>query len=518
MRPSSLYRGVASSAAGTGFSRVLGAARDIVLARILGANAASDAFWVAFSVPTVFRRFVADEGLTGVMVPALSEAERDENPEAARRISGGIFTALVTACALLCALGMLGSEWLVLAFASGFLDDPAQFALTVQLTRWLFPFILFVSLVSWCEGLLNLRGHYFIPKAAPGLVSAGLILAGLLATDQATLPFALVAGALGGALAHFLVCLPAVLRLWGPVAPNLSTWRTARFRRILNEMGKVVAIGVFAQLNLLALRQIGSYLPAGSITHYWYANRVVDLAQGVIAVAVGSALLPPISRAAAAGDWTCFDETLADAIRLAAVILLPAAALLVAIPGPIVSTLFLHGQFSAEAAEVTAQCLRLMVPFMLGVAGINILKKPYFALERRDILLRVGALGLLLTIGLGWSFSLPLGQGVDGLAMALSISTIVQLMAYALLLQRQAGPRLRFRPLASPVARMAFASVPAAAAAWATCRLGHWESGAGLANAGILAAAVITAAAVYLAGAWTLGVRQEIRRVVQRGA
>ena len=514
---SKLYRGAISSAAGTAFSRVLGAARDVILARVLGAGAISDAFWVAFTVPTVFRRFVADEGLTGVMVPALTDAEDKEGKEEAQRLSGALFLALVLVCTVLCIAGAWFAPWLVRAFAFGFTNDPEQFSLTVQLTRWMFPFVLFVSLVSWCEGLLNMRDHYFIPKAAPGLVSAGIIVAALFASGlNISTTASLVGGLLIGGLVHFLVCLPAVLKIWGPLRINIQSWSTPRFARIRNEMGKVIAIGVFAQLNIMMLRLLASLLPTGSVTQYWYANRVVDLAQGVIAVAVGSAMLPPISKAVAAGDWTRFEETFVDAARMAAIVLIPAAGLLLAIPDAIVRTLFQHGQFSSAAAELTVDCLIGMVPFMLAVAGINLIKKPFFALDRRDLLLLVGAIGLLFTFISGWGLAIHLNLGVRGLAFALSLSTTVQFIAYVWLLQQKVGASIGVRRLVTPFARMTLGAVPASLSAWSICNLGQFEHGPSLLNIGILILSCAVAAVVYIACAWALNIRTEINAVLRK--
>ena len=514
---SKLYRGAISSAAGTAFSRFLGAARDIVLGRVLGDGSTADSFWMAFTIPTVFRRFVADEGLTGVMVPALTEAEAQEDTETAQRISGGIFVALVVMCTIICTAGILCAPWLVRAFAPGYEVGSDLYNDTVLLTRWMFPFVLMVSLVSWCEGLLNIRGHYFIPKAAPGLVSAGIVIAALLSADLCCgKGFIIAIGLLVGGAVHFLVCLPAVFKKWGPLRLNTRVWKSSRFGRIGREMGKVIAIGIFAQLNIMMLRILASYLDEGSVTQYWYANRVVDLAQGVIAVAVGSAMLPPISKAVAAGDWAGFERTFVDAARMAAVVLIPAAALLFIIPDPIVRTLFQHGNFSDRGAELTADCLVMMVPFMLAVAGINIIKKPYFALERRDVLLGVGALGLVVTMATGWWLSLHLELGVEGLALALSASTTVQLLAYIWILHKIFNARVGLAKLMSPLGRMALAAMPAAGTAWAICRMGEFESGSSLQNIVILLLACGSAVPVYLGTAWALGVRQELNLVLRK--
>ena len=168
------------SAAGTGLSRVAGAVRDVVLSHVFGAGRASDAFWLAWTVPSIFRRFVADEGLTGALIPAVGQAEEAEGETGARRLANTALAALLLACAVVCVGGILGAPWLVKAFAWGFTRDPDKLALTVTLTRWLFPFVAFVSLVSYCEALLNYRGRFFIPKLAPGIVSGSIAAAALL--------------------------------------------------------------------------------------------------------------------------------------------------------------------------------------------------------------------------------------------------------------------------------------------------------------------------------------------------
>jgi len=150
------------------------------------------------------------------------------------------------------------------------------------------------------------------------------------------------------------------------------------------------------------------------------------------------------------------------------------------------------------------------------VAGINIIKKPYFALERRDVLLGVGALGLLLTIVLGWWLALELELGVEGLALALSASTGIQFGAYVLILHRTIGAKIGMSKLLSPMARMALASIPAAAAAWGICQLGNFQSGAGLSNVAVLLGGCGAAVPIYLAGAWGLGVRQELHSVIRK--
>jgi putative peptidoglycan lipid II flippase len=161
---SPLFNKLKGPAGGTALSRLLGAGRDIVISRFLGANGSSDAFWVAFTIPTIFRRFVADEGLTGAMIPALTAAEKEEGIQAAQRLTRKIAAALILANTLLIALGLAFTPQLVRLFANDFAADPAKFALTVEMTRWLLPFLVLVSFVSLFEGLLNFRDTSLSPN------------------------------------------------------------------------------------------------------------------------------------------------------------------------------------------------------------------------------------------------------------------------------------------------------------------------------------------------------------------
>jgi putative peptidoglycan lipid II flippase len=279
-------------------------------------------------------------------------------------------------------------------------------------------------------------------------------------------------------------------------------------------MGKVVVIGVVAQVNVVLLRLIASFLEEGSVTQYWYAARVVDLAQGAVAVGVGSALLPVISKDAAARSWDEFRVHLAEAVHLVALVMLPAAALLVGLAPSIVSILFRHGAFDAGAAARTSATLQMLVPFMLALAGINIVKKAFFALDDRTSLLVVGVVGLVLTAGLGYPLATRLG--VQGLGLALSLSASLQLLVYLMILRRKMGTRLGLRALVVPLLKLLAASVPAAALAVLICRAGAWDRGpASVANWILLLVAGLVAGVTYVGVAWFLDV-EELRALVRR--
>lgn len=502
------------SVAGTGLSRVLGAARDIAVAATFGAGAASDAFWVAFTIPNVFRRFVADEGLTGALLPAVSRAEAEEGPEAGHRLANRLLTVLLVANLALVGLGVAFADPLVRMFALAFTEDPQKFALTVSMTRWLMPFLAMVSLVSFAEGLLNHRGHFFVPKLAPGLVSAGIAAGALWVAPGLDEPvWALVGGVLVGGVIHVLVHAPVVARLWGPLG-LASPFGAPRLRRVVLELGKVVAIGLFAQVNLIVLRQLAALLGDGAITRYWYANRLVDLSQGVIAVAIGSAILPDLARSVAAADWSSFRADLTRALRLAAFLLVPVAAVLGVFAEPLVAILFRHGAFTHADVLATAAALRWLVPFLLATAGINLLKRVFFALDWRNPLFAVGGVGVATTAGLGWL--LVDAMGLSGLTAALSLATTIQLGLYVVVLTRRLGARLGLVDLLRPVAAMGLATVPLAIVLTGAAAVGDWSLGpSDPVNVLLVGGGLGLGGVAYGVSAWALGLG-ELRRVVDR--
>lgn len=505
-RQRNFVRAFIESVFGTGLSKVLGLARDATLTAVLGAGAAHDAYQMANSIPGTFRRFVADEGLTGALIPALSRTEAEEGRPRARQLANAVFTVLLLVNLLVCTLGIVFAEPLVLAFAWSWHDDPEKFDLAVRLTRLLFPFVIMLSIVSYFEALLNFRGHFFVPKLAPGIVSAGVVAGALLLSTHIDPVYAAATGLLFGAVAHVLVHLPLVWSRWGPF--GLSTHlRDPRLYAVLGELGKVVVIGIVAPFNILVLRQLASSGPTGSVTWYVMANQVANLSWGLVAVAIGSALLPNLSHSISEHDWDRFRDDLVQGLRLAAFVMLPMAVVLAVFAMPIVTVLFYRGRFTWADVEMTALTVQLLVPYVLAIGGINIVKRVYFALDDRWTLIAVGALGVLLTGGVGLLLMPPLG--VAGLGLALSAATAAQFVAYVLLLRRRLGTRLGLDRIWGPLGRMLLASLPVIGVLWAALQLGDWTQGTrSLVNGAVFLGGLGASAALYLVVARLLRLRE----------
>ncbi|MCO4744470.1 MAG: murein biosynthesis integral membrane protein MurJ [Proteobacteria bacterium] len=509
---SRFYRAVLSSSLGTAISRVFGLARTIALGAFLGAGPVSDAWDIAWTLPNAFRRFVADEGLTGALVPAISRAEADEGHDRAREVANTTLAFLVALCSFIVAILVLFSEHAVLAFAYSFRNNPEQLALAAGLLKVTAPLVFLVSFVSFMEGLLNQRDHYFVPKMAPGLLALGMVIGvasgGALGTEPV---WGLAFGTLVGGVLHAVVNLPVLWQKWGPIGLRFA-FGDPRFRAVAKELSKVIAIGLLAQVNILALRQLLTSVGHGVTTQYSQANRVVDLAQGIIAVGIGSALLPALSKAAANHDQAAIGRELTRALRLAGFLLLPAAAVLVAFGLPVSAILLRVGAYTLSDVQATAGTVAIMTPFMLSIAGINLLKKVFFAYEWRNALLGVGGLGVATTIVLG--IALKPAFGLLGIAGALSVSTVVQFALYGWLLRRWLGDDVKTDGLASGVGRMALAAVPTAAWFALIAPFGEWEYGPqSLVNWGVLLGGLVTGGLIYGGIAWMLGV-EELTRVV----
>jgi len=310
-----------------------------------------------------------------------------------------------------------------------------------------------------------------------------------------------------------LVCLPLLIRMWGWPVPDFRGLGSPRARQFVGRMGEVVVIGIFAQLNILVLRLLASLLETGSVTHYHYATRVVDLAQGVIAVGVGSAALPELATAIAGKDFEDFRSKLHQALRLAAVLLIPSAAFTAVLALPVTCVLFLHGEFNQQDAEATAQTLQMMIPFMLALGAVQIFKRAYFAINDLQTLMRVGFLGVLLTASLG--HVLATRHGVAGLAAGLSLATVGQGLIYIVALPARSGIALQLPTLVSPLIRMGVASIPAAALAGLIAQWGDWSSGPSLMNLVYLSIAGLTGFSLYAVIASLIGV-SEMRSILRR--
>jgi putative peptidoglycan lipid II flippase len=495
------------SSMGTGLSRILGMIRDVAITHFFGASRATDAFWIAYTIPSTFRRFVADEGLTGALIPAISQEETQHGKGAARLLGDTLFTILLSILTVFCVAGIIWAPCLVRIFASGYLKHPDLFKLTVSLTRWLLPFIAMVSFVSFCEGILNCKNHFFIPKIAPGIVSFGVILC-IIFFYKVFNPsiYVLVAGFLFGGIIHALIQLIPMHKNW--FLPRIRfAINNPRVHFFLREMGKVVLIGLFAQINIIVLRNLSSFLSPGSVTHYQTALRIMDLMQGIIAIGMASAVMPVFAKSVVLKEWNKMRDQLEHSLTVVFFFLFPTAVFLFFFNIPIVSILFCHGNFTYSDTLITASTLQFMIPFLLSVAMINILKKVYFAFDNRNTLLFIGGFGVLLTAGIGGLLIKKLG--VSGLAIALSISTFIQLLLYAFRLNKKISDIIQYRKILTSWVKVVIACIPFSIFLFFCVGFGKWEYGIGsLLNIGIFVCSFLFSVSSFIFASYYLKISE----------
>src|SRR5580658_9556290 len=355
-------------------SRLLGLAREQIFAALFGGGAAMDAFTAAFRIPNLLRDLFAEGALSTAFVTTFSKTIARGGDDAAWRLANKVATLTAVVLGALCIAGMVFSVQLVGTLAPGF--DPAKAALTVQLTRIMFPFILLVSLAALVMGMLNSKSVFGMPAMASSFFNIGSIIGGVTLgfwIDPQFGPRALLglgmATVLGGAL-QLAVQLPSLARLGYRFKPEFR-WRDAGVRAILLLMGPSVIAASTTQFNVLINSMFASTLGDGPIFWLSIAFRLMQLPLGLFGVALGTVTLPLLSRLAVAGDMAAFRAELSRAMRLGFLLTIPSTVGLIMLAEPIISVLYQHGKFNATQ---TAQAAGALLAYAIGLAVYSVLK------------------------------------------------------------------------------------------------------------------------------------------------
>ncbi|WP_130472817.1 murein biosynthesis integral membrane protein MurJ, partial [Candidatus Magnetaquicoccus inordinatus] len=340
-----LMRAMGTISLFTLLSRIMGFVRDMVMAHHFGAGMGADAFFVAFKLPNFLRRLFAEGAFNTAFIPVFSDYVASGNREAAREAAQAVFTALTVILLLVVVLGQLFMPFVVYVAAPGFADQPEQFQLTVELTRITFPYILFISLVAMASGILNCYQQFALPAVNPLLLNLSLIFGALVLAPHLSQPtMGLAIGVLLGGIVQLALLWPALKRLGIPLRLRWQSIRGAQrhpaIGRLLTLMGPSVLGVSVAQINLLVDLFIASWLPVGSISYLYYADRLVEFPLGLIGIAMGTAILPSFSARVAHNDLDGLRHDLDFALRLMLLINIPATAGLIALREPILSLLF----------------------------------------------------------------------------------------------------------------------------------------------------------------------------------
>jgi putative peptidoglycan lipid II flippase len=362
-------------------SRVTGLARDMVVGYLFGAQGAADAFFVAFRIPNLLRRLTAEGALTAGFVPVFTHYLANRGRFEAMRIARLTFTLTALALALVTAAGIWLADPLTRLFAPGFATDEEKFGLTVLLTRLMFPYLFFVSLVALAMGLLNSLRHFLAPALSPVLLNLSIIAAAM------TLPvffhepvIALAWGVLMGGAAQLLLQVPYLSRFGFSYEPDFS-FRDPAIKRLLLFMGPGFVGAAVYQINVLVSTILASLLPEGSVSYLYYADRLLQFPLGIFAVALGTAALPSFSSLVAGGKLEELKRSLGYALGLVNFVSLPAALGLAALAVPIFALLFQRGAFDAQTTLAAADALIFFSLGLWGVSGTRVAVAVFYAME-----------------------------------------------------------------------------------------------------------------------------------------
>jgi putative peptidoglycan lipid II flippase len=414
-----LLRALATVSGMTLLSRILGFARDAVIARLFGAGLATDAFFVAFKLPNLLRRLFAEGAFSQAFVPVLAEYKNRRGEEATRILVGRVASALFVALAVVATLGVVGAPLVVLVSAPGFTATPDKFQLTVTLTRIVFPYILFISLVSLAGGILNTYSRFMVPAFSPVLLNVAMILAAAAAARWFDPPvLALGWGAFLGGILQLSLQIPALKKLG--LLPRWDwTPRDQGVRRILRLMGPA-ALGVsVAQVSLLINTLFASFLQTGSVSWLYYADRLMEFPTGMLGVALGTILLPSLAKHHADNDTMEYSRLLDWGLRMTLMLAAPAALALGILAVPLIATLFFYGEFTVRDVEMTRWALVAYSVGLLGLIMVKVLAPGFYARQNIKTPVKIAVVTLFATQAMNLAFIWQLKHA--GLALSIGL-------------------------------------------------------------------------------------------------
>ena len=418
-------------------SRVGGFVRDVVVAYLFGAGPAADAFFVAFRIPNLLRRLFAEGTLTIAFIPVFTELLRKKGREEAFLLARSTLSLLALALLVVTIAGEIFAPQVVRLIAPGFTPGAGTFGLAVELTRWCLPYIFFISLVALAGGVLNSLGHFFAPAAAPALLNLTIIAAALVLSPHVDPPvMSLAVGVALGGVAQLLMQLPYLRAMGVPWKPAWDVKNPA-LRRMLRLMIPAIFGAAVYQVAVLMDTILASFLPSGTVSYLYYADRLIQFPLGIFAIAVSTAILPSLSRQAADGDRKALLSTMGYGLRLILFITVPAMVGLLVLARPLVALLFMRGEFTLAMASETAGAVMGLAAGLWAIAAVRAVVQSFYALKDIKTPVAVAALCLVIKLVVSLVLMGPFKQ--TGLALATSASAAANLILLLILLRKRVG-------------------------------------------------------------------------------
>jgi len=420
-------------------SRILGFVRDIFLARILGAGILADAFFVAFKLPNFFRRMFAEGTLTVALVPVLSD-ERACSEDAAHQYLNTLATLLLIVLTLATILGIIFMPWLLMVFAPGFMGEPERWNMSVSLARWMFPYLLLISLTAMAWGVLNTYKRFSLAAASPALLNLAIIFAAIVIAPRFDNPaYGMALGVLLGGMLQLGIQWPALRQIgWHP---RLSfRFRHPAIMQTFRLFGPALLAVAAVQINILVGTILATLLEPGAVSYLYYSDRIVQLPLGLFGIAMSTALLPTLSAHLARNDTQHAKQDLTSGLVWLSWITLPAVGGLLLLAEPIIATLFEHGAFTHEATLATAHTLQAYAIGLIAFCWVKLLATACYAEKDAKAPMRFAAISVAINIVL--SIILMQLFSYVGLALATSGAAIVNAAMLWWHLAKRHGPLL----------------------------------------------------------------------------
>jgi len=518
----SLFKAASTVSLLTLASRITGLVRELLMASVFGVSAMTDAFNVAFRIPNLFRRVLGEGAFSQAFVPVLAATRAQEGDDGARALIDHVGTLLAWTLVLLCIAGVLGAPWMVWAMASGL--QPQGFDAAVTMTRWMFPYIGFMSLVALAGGILNTWKKFAVPAASPVLLNIALIVsitlgAPLFARHGIEPIYAQAAGVMLGGLLQLAIQVPALLRLgllprigvrWAAIR---AAWADPTTRKVARLMLPALLGVSVAQISLLINTQIASHLATGSVSWITYADRLMELPTALLGVALGVVLMPQLASARAKQDDERYSAMLDWGLRLVVLLSVPCMVALLVFSQPLVAVLYHYGAFGDEDVRKTTLALTGYGAGLVGIVAIKVLAPGFYAKHdmRTPMLIAVAVLVLTQLMNL---VLVPYLQHA-ALTLTIGIGAIINATWLLVGLLRRGS----YKPLPGwgkfalqVIAASALLAVLLVWGAqhfdWVEMRGKSWQ------RIGLLAALMVAAAVLYFGALWAAGLklRQMLRR------
>lgn len=438
--PPDTHRSIAGAAgligAATFSSRILGFIRDMILARLLGASASADAFFVAYRVPNLLRELLAEGSMSSAFIPVFTEYHMLRTKRETWELASAAFTTLLSIVTLITLIGIVVAPTIVWLLAPGFHDDPSQLEMTTTLTQVMFPYLIFISLAALTMGMLNSLRAFAAPALAPVFFNICVIAAALVLAPLMEEPVMGVAiGVVVGGLAQFVMQLPGVRK-----RGLLFHWRFDPGHPGVRQIGWLILPSLLGtsvtQINITVNTILASYFEGGP-TYLFYGMRLIQFPLGIFGVALATAILPTLSAQAAKGSMDELRHTVGFGLRMIAFIILPAMAGLIFLRVPIVHLFFEHGAFSAADTEGTAVAVLGYAVGLWAFAGLRIIVAAFYSMQDTKTPAIAAVVAMVLNIILALSLMGPLEHA--GLALATALSAMVNISILVAVLTRRLG-------------------------------------------------------------------------------